>query len=217
MEDDVDWDVRIRSQMKPLSDAMRSLDTLGTANETSLHGSTPYGLDWDLLWIGNCGENVVPSVEDGDMRSWPDGSVVTVDKYVGFSHNALEHLPYGHRAVVRGMGPICTFAYAVTRAGAEKIYEQAITGNSEAFDTRLSQMCHKRTINCRAVAPELMHEYVPPKSDDFQASDLQAANGKGNAGDFAVGEAGMGSTKNILASARCKAIFDSLCFDGPKP
>lgn len=49
IEDDVDWDVEIKSQMRLVSDNIR--DYMGTSPEDP----TPFGTEWDVLWLGHCG------------------------------------------------------------------------------------------------------------------------------------------------------------------
>lgn len=49
VEDDVDWDVDIKAQMRLVSDGVRDY----TAMEES--DTTPYGDEWDVLWLGHCG------------------------------------------------------------------------------------------------------------------------------------------------------------------
>lgn len=49
IEDDVDWDVEIKSQMRLVSDNIRNYMT------TVPSDPTPFGTDWDVLWLGHCG------------------------------------------------------------------------------------------------------------------------------------------------------------------
>lgn len=49
IEDDVDWDVEIKSEMRLVSDNVRAF--MGTAAEDP----TPFGTEWDVLWLGHCG------------------------------------------------------------------------------------------------------------------------------------------------------------------
>jgi hypothetical protein len=90
LEDDADWDIRIKSQLSEFSVAARELPQLLTeierqqpgskheklsAAETAKHSSIPhtsflegsipkdggYGRDWDLLWLGHCGAHLPPA------------------------------------------------------------------------------------------------------------------------------------------------------------
>ena len=248
VEDDVDWDVSIREQMKKLSDGVRALLTArheaslaGRANHNSPRGvlrqfkksdeygadssqtkpagsPAPYGRDWDVLWIGNCGENVSPAVESHDpvlIQTWPDKSAIPHEKYTGFAHNAIMNLPQGTRAAIRSEGPICTFAYGVTNSGARKVLELAGSGDGRAYDIKLSKLCETGDLNCISVAPELFHEYKPaPGKDGALSSEIDAGNGQGEVAHDEALATEMGSTENIVHSARCRALFQTTCL-GP--
>ncbi|KAI1302649.1 hypothetical protein F5Y03DRAFT_208362 [Xylaria venustula] len=47
VEDDVDWDVRIKEQTKLVSENVRLY------TQTSPEDVTPYGTSWDVLWLGH--------------------------------------------------------------------------------------------------------------------------------------------------------------------
>lgn len=68
------------------------------------------------------------------------------------------------------------------------------------------------------VAPELMHHYIPPEKDGFVASEsILADDGHDHSGDSDTVDAlslGMGTTDNILNSARCQALFSRSCMTG---
>ena len=61
-----------------------------------------------------------------------------------------------------------------------------------------------------AVTPELMHHYVPPAEFGLISS-VAEENNRGSRAEEEEFEYVMGSTPNILRSARCKALFDSTC------
>lgn len=113
-----------------------------------------------------------------------------------------------------------TFAYAVTLDGAKKLLKEASTlgGFPEAFDVRLAGICHRKEVDCMMVAPELMHHHVPPEKEGFEASESVAAdNGHEHDGDGETLDAislGMGTTDNVVNSARCRALFNNTCMTG---
>lgn len=57
MEDDMDWDVRLKPQLERVAQGARAL--LASAARPN----SPYGDDWDLMWLGHCGE-VFPELLD---------------------------------------------------------------------------------------------------------------------------------------------------------
>lgn len=50
LEDNADWDVNIKTQLQSFALAVRALQ--GTTNTKTF---SPYGDDWDILWLGHCG------------------------------------------------------------------------------------------------------------------------------------------------------------------
>lgn len=68
------------------------------------------------------------------------------------------------------------------------------------------------------VAPELMHHHVPPAKEGFEPSEsVLADDGHDHAGDGETVDAislGMGTTDNVLNSARCRALFNDTCMTG---
>jgi hypothetical protein len=94
LEDDADWDLRVRPQLKHLSHAARALPHFlaraKTPSEDMLHISQmdlarrssiplpsisthsthndPYGHDWDVLWLGHCGAKLPPPSPESPNR-----------------------------------------------------------------------------------------------------------------------------------------------------
>ena len=120
------------------------------------------------------------------------------------------------------LGPISTYAYALTSSGASKLANIASTLGEvpEAFDVRLAGICRDGDLDCLIVAPELMHHHVPPERDGFVASESVLADeddGHDHAGDGETADAvslGMGTTDNVVNSARCRALWGSGCLTG---
>lgn len=88
----MDWDVSIREQMKLVSDAVRNL------TKTPETQSAPYGRDWDVLWIGHCGEYWEESFE---TILFEDPAVCPHSKYLGWAKQYIERLPDYRRAAYR--------------------------------------------------------------------------------------------------------------------
>lgn len=121
-EDDADWDVSLRSQLVQFARGSRYISNTSHAEIPS----SPYGEDWDMLWIGHCGTSyhegdhrrvfVIPNdptveppshrhnVDQPDMRRWEEG-------------------PSGDnqtRIVFHSQGGVCTPAYGISQQGARK-------------------------------------------------------------------------------------------------
>lgn len=119
------------------------------------------------------------------------------------------------------MGPIATFAYAVTAEGAKKLIEAAAIPETKAYDVRLSVICRQKILDCMVVAPQLFEHYEPPEKEGFESSDVAIVNADhdhdhdrdhGDDGGTQGGvEPEMGHTGHIMNSARCRALFNATC------
>lgn len=179
-EDDADWDVGLRAQMIELAKGARwSLD------EQSRTTHSPYGDDWDLLWIGHCGSAPAPwndrryvirqdptvpppesrdDVGRPDMRRWetgPGGDEQT-------------------RVVYPAMGGICRAAYALTLRGAQKaVYRMSMLPFNSPGDWRLNDMCADRAFpfNCVSTYPPIIGLYRAP-GNTSRNSDINEQEGQ---------------------------------------
>ena len=199
----MDWDVRLREQLRdfalsghaltqPLSqdrssyaDATYPVPKDPNAKPASdlLFGSlpstippkySPYGDDWDLLWVGHCGMRMPSkSVPNGDRI--PKGRVVQHDDstvaqkqyhYVVSSTDDLKDYEDHTRVVSHVQDGICSLAYAVTQAGARKLLRSVgLLEVVDVYDIMLRQYCegsHGRGYhNCLTVMPSLFHHHRP--------------------------------------------------------
>jgi hypothetical protein len=58
LEDDADWDVTIKSQLVEFAKGAQFLqgtESKNTRENSESKTNSPYGDDWDLLWLGHCG------------------------------------------------------------------------------------------------------------------------------------------------------------------
>ncbi|KAF2088096.1 glycosyltransferase family 25 protein [Saccharata proteae CBS 121410] len=180
MEDDSDWDVAIHSQTAAIAASVRDL-----THPTKPADEWPYGENWDVLWLGHCGEKLP---EDGEEDYiWFHDS--TVPDGIASYEPRIEH-PNSTRIVQHAIGPICTFAYAVTAASAQKILAME-HGTEQAFDLFMHTRCKDGRLDCISVNPEVFHHHRAVGLPESLV----------NAGDRFEGTAN--STENIMHSARC--------------
>ncbi|KAF5869463.1 putative glycosyltransferase family 25 protein [Botrytis fragariae] len=52
MEDDVDWDIRLLTQLPEYAKGVHTLSHISHSHPKR----SPYGNDWDVLWPGHCGD-----------------------------------------------------------------------------------------------------------------------------------------------------------------
>lgn len=129
LEDDADWDVGIRDQAVLVTQAVRSLTNTA---DNDAPDDAPYGLGWDILWVGSCAEDLAEGTTDAVF--FDDPSVPPCDIYRSLVGDDIARFPNSHRPVFWSNTPICTFAYAVSRTGAPKVLEEVGGGGHPVFD-----------------------------------------------------------------------------------
>jgi len=210
IEDDVDWDIAIKGQMSLISDAVRNF-TRVDANEPA-----PYGRSWDILWPGHCGEVTDPGTPRLEFEDTTSGRPAAWQLYAGWSKMWMQNIREGYRVTQKAKIPVCTFGYAVTREGAQKVLEFAGRGQFEAFDVAISNGCKTAKLDCLIVNPEVMHHYNPPDGYGYVSSVFQG-DGKGVGSTEEAFEKIKGTTANMIRSARCEALFNEVCPQPPTP
>lgn len=215
MEDDMDWDVRLRSQLEDVAKGSRMLLNSG-ANPNS-----PYGDGWDVLWIGHCGEPFPefldenrnkpehhPGIQymktryaiENDMTVPPPARTTGMIDFQAYPYTRFVHV---------SAAPICTFAYALSQAGARKVlFDLSVDHLNGAYDNALAGLCRRSVSSvgekdpgndrgldtkCLSVTPPVFfhHKARGLISGD---SDIQ------NIGNTDIRE--KGTTENIMWSAR---------------
>ncbi|KAI0895039.1 glycosyltransferase family 25 protein [Annulohypoxylon nitens] len=218
MEDDMDWDVHLKPQLERVAQGARAL--LSSVTDSN----SPYGDDWDLMWLGHCGEvfpetleeNIEKPADDPSIeymsRKWAienDDTVPPRDKVTGLV-NFSTYPEYTRWVHITG-APICTFAYALSQRGARKVlFDLSVDHLTGPFDNALAGLCRRavstwgaedsaeagdRGLNARCIS------VTPPLFFHHKAkglingdSDIQAVKND------QVREKGM--TENIVWSAR---------------
>ncbi|KAK8123118.1 hypothetical protein PG984_011788 [Apiospora sp. TS-2023a] len=169
MEDDVDWDLRIKSQLQTFGAASKAW--LQTSHETITPPAAlldpprsdiyheppaladhPYGEGWDVLWLGHCGTDF-PDAGTGSLPLLrvviPDDPTVPAPQHLKpppfASHDALGDLYPPHTRVVHATSSpstACTLTYAVSQRGAQKLLWQfGLEDFSSQWDLMLGKWC----------------------------------------------------------------------------
>ena len=175
-EDDVDWDIRLRTQQIPR--AQQAAQQL--SGQKGLLKEYPWGLpeDWDLLYLGHCGDyfnsldnkvgvghhhpedlDRIPHVVFGDptLPHYTDLHPFTASLLTAFM------IPERHRVLHKSKWPLCSFGYAVTRNGAKKILTEVappkedLSRNLHAYDSALLAGCRDTPLKCYSLNPEVFH------------------------------------------------------------
>ncbi|KAK4139493.1 glycosyltransferase [Dichotomopilus funicola] len=205
LEDDVDWDVRIRDQLhdfalsthaltQPLRSSPGGRTPPTYADETypqprdnspeslpdwdfhSLPSTTPptaspYGDNWDILWVGHCGmhfpfkrSRTVPKariIRRDDETVAPRKNLWTLNIPFTLKENYPDHTRAYHH-VQEG---VCTLGYALTQRGARRLlHEVGLKDVSTAYDLLLRYFCEgekgrKAGRQCLTTQPSLFHHH----------------------------------------------------------
>ncbi|KAJ5523753.1 hypothetical protein N7494_010403 [Penicillium frequentans] len=158
VEDDADWDLNIKTQLQSLALAVRGLQ--GTRNTKT---SSPYGDDWDILWLGHCGlecKTNLPYYESED-----DLTVLEPHHFLPYWRDppAIERSDRS-RMVCTVRDAVCTSFYAVSYHGAQKLLA-ALSVNPSGLaeeidigaqiDVALGRMCGHGYLRCFAPYPAI--------------------------------------------------------------
>ena len=184
MEDDLDWDVRIKDQLTDFAAGVRALTqplkgnpnkyvdptfvsrkltrqfeplgydlTPSSAPVTAVPTLSPYGDNWDVLWLGHCGVGFSAKqsrIPKGRYIIRNDETVPAYKYFETLSGPMLDEIKAQYkehtRIIHHAAGPICTFAYAVSQRGARKILQEiGIDSFTGPIDNLLQQFCERHT------------------------------------------------------------------------
>jgi len=201
MEDDVDWDIRLKDQLynfarsshiltQPLARASpqtypdptfsnpsgdrpaKMPDLLLNDAPTTIEPlKSPYGDNWDLLWLGHCGMTFAR----GDSKVIPGGRVVQHNDPTVAEKRYLttwtkpdrlkDEYPEHTRVVHHAQEPLCSLGYAVTQHGARSLLYELGTKNLDAgFDLLLARFCEggsRGYHTCLSVQPSFLNNHLP--------------------------------------------------------
>ena len=187
IEDDVDWDVRLKLLLRDFALSSHALlHTRNTVNlnfdrlpSTPVPRESPYGDGWDVLWLGHCGmklptesalvihENDVTVPETQHLRSWDINEPTPLQ---GYSKHT--------RVVMHQKEGTCSLAYAVSQLGARRIlYSLGLRRLDDAFDLMLRKWCEgidgEGPHVCLGVLPQLFdhHRRKGPANIDSDISE----------------------------------------------
>jgi hypothetical protein len=164
-EDDAEWDVMIRQQMIEFARGTHYLQ--GVQSTRGLF--SPYGDDWDMLWIGHCGQRS----RSGGHRYWVihDDPTVAPEHVRTINRTTSNNVPDDSadelqgkftRIVYQPNGGRCLYAYAVSQRGARKfLYDFSIKRETDTSDKAASAFCGSPgRATCYTTYPSFVHNYM---------------------------------------------------------
>ncbi|KAF7585833.1 hypothetical protein BBP40_010041 [Aspergillus hancockii] len=176
LEDDIDWDITLKNQLQGFALGSRAIQKKTRLPET------PYGGDWDLLWLGHCGINCY---RDRPFYMMHDQTAVPAAHLPHYWHGPAINKgteETNHSRIVCGVSDsVCTYAYALTFHAAQKILaELSVSPSNQAmppaesivFDVVLGRLCKIGYLKCISSYPSLIGNWKPPGSRS-KHSDIQ--------------------------------------------
>ena len=203
LEDDTDWDIRIRDQLQDFALAAHALNQplrgrpgsyadptfpqpSGDESSESIPEmdfyqlpatipptTSPYGDDWDVLWVGHCGmhfpfahSKTVPQariIRLDDETVAPKKDLWTLNTPFTLKDTYPEHTRAYHHA----QEGVCTLGYALSQRGARKLlHEVGLKDVGAAYDILLRFYCEgdkgrRAGVQCLATQPSLFHHHRP--------------------------------------------------------
>ena len=201
-EDDADWDVNFRTQLEQFAQGSRYIASswpTPTVLKSKFGGkdSSPYGDDWDLLWLGHAGVDVHPANSRQFIIS-NDPTVPTPLRRVNYQDVPdMSSHPNSTRIIFRAGSGVCLYAYALSYRGAQKILRtQSTLTKFQPIDIGLRDMCgHEEDFKCIGVFPQIVDSHRAAGRTDRDSDNTELDK-------TAIAIREKGHTNNIVKSTR---------------
>lgn len=170
-EDDADWEVAFRQQLLQFARGSRYIT--GTEPKGGFVPHSPYGEDWDVLWLGHC--NSRPT--RGDNKRFVlehDPTVVPLSERQSWEQPITRYWDkpgsdFKTRVVFRTSDSSCTTAYAISLKGAQKaLYYLSMNPSNDPIDNAMGHLCGDadKDFKCISSFPTLVGISKPAGSSD---------------------------------------------------
>lgn len=173
LEDDVDWDVRVKAAMQRLQAPLLALQH-ALALHTADGQPSSTAPAWDIVRLGTC---LDPAHTEESHRANvslenPPFVVYTDETATGRKHTSYEHavtldsyqVPLeergGYRIVQQSNYPVCLHAYGLTQRGAAKLLYLTSKGFiDDANDLTVARLTQRGLLNSYTVLPSLFGQW----------------------------------------------------------
>jgi len=222
LEDDVDWDIHLRTtQIPAVAATTRQLLSSPSQKRRAVLNPSAAGTywgptdSWDILYLGHCGDNFRPSRWNfaTPRLAFRDPTLpLRKDLHSDTSKflDAIE-VPEYVRLVHQSMFPLCTFGFALTRSSAARLLTELAVkerdGGTQAYDVRVLEACRDEGLRCWSTNPELFHHMDAPSEIAIVNSAGAAAETKTTEAQGRLVGAPEGQALNIKCGVRSKEFF----------
>ena len=175
-EDDADWDVDFRREMENF--ALGSQYILKSIDGFTPH--SPYGDDWDLLWLGHCASRI-DATDNRRFVVENDPTVTPPTHRVNYG-NIPDMSPYDNttRIVYAATGGVCLYSYALSHRGAQKVlFHLSMSLYSKPVDFGIHDLCNqkKRNFKCISAFPQIVDVHRGPGTSSKDSDIAYRPNG----------------------------------------
>ncbi|KAK9496284.1 hypothetical protein V1508DRAFT_408192 [Lipomyces doorenjongii] len=194
-EDDLDWNPNIKDTMETLSMQMQNSKIRVKEPSDYERANAPYGLDWDILYVGSWRHGTHPDYRDvtqiWDDPDLPDGAILNSGiKYsVGqaLKDYGLTDEEFGKKRVLApSYWTLKTTAYAITRQGAQRLlFLLSYAGNLKQgdIDQDITRLFEEGKLRGYTLTPPAFSQFkVGGTKDSDNIKEGTTTEGKGNLG-----------------------------------
>ncbi|KAK9326710.1 hypothetical protein V1520DRAFT_350723 [Lipomyces starkeyi] len=216
-EDDLDWNPNLKKTLENLSLQMQNSKIRVDEPSDYERANAPYGLDWDVLYLGSCKESSNPDFR-GVVQIWDDPDVPDVEiiKKTKLTYETLQNFGLSDEEIgqKRTLSPayqtVCTTAYGITRRGAQRLLiTMSYIGFHNAVDTDMSRIFREGGLRGYTLTPPAFSQFRVGGSRDTDNRDP----GDPRLGDSITGRGNLhGYNKKLKGSVRWSMVED-LQFD----
>ncbi|KAK9385363.1 hypothetical protein V1515DRAFT_608417 [Lipomyces mesembrius] len=213
-EDDLDWNPNVKGTLETLSMQMQNSKIRVDEPSDYERRIAPYGLDWDVLYLGSWRHGGNPDFKDvvqiWDDPDVPDRSRLNKGRYSNQEalHNfGLTDEEIGKKRVLApAYWTMHTTGYAITRRGAQRLlFQMSYVGDMHGdVDVEITRLFREGKLRGYSLTPPAFSQFKVGGTKDSDNIKLgKTTDGKGNL---------HGSNNNIKGSAR-QIMVDSLNLD----
>lgn len=221
MEDDVDWDIHLRTlQIPAAAAAIRHLVQAKTdppgqlQHHEELNNFWGNVSTWDILYLGHCGDIFKSSSWTSSVPRviYDDATLPPLRELHPYTMKFLESIGIGEytRMIHQSIFPLCTFGFALTRGAAHKLLTEIAVKETEggimAYDVRVLEACRDFGFRCWSANPELFHHM--DMESEIADADVQPIGEKAGADEKGrLKPLRLGKAPNIECGARSNHYF----------
>ncbi|KAL8705552.1 MAG: hypothetical protein Q9201_001330 [Fulgogasparrea decipioides] len=157
-EDDADWDISFRSQLLNFASGAQWL--LDTPSGNTPH--SPYGDDWDLLWLGHCALAIIATDPRRVLFENDPSTTPWEHRFNMGDIPDMTHYDNTTRIMYATDGGTCLYAYALSYRGAQKVlFHLSMSYYDKPVDFGMHDMCndHSRNFRCIGVFPQMVDSH----------------------------------------------------------